>query len=96
VRPKAVGRSDSDHAVGIAGVRDAEGCVGVERAIFRREALVAEVSGSDYDNDAAVNDALAFVANWRASAGEVAHVVRIARLTKVGSVHCHVSIRSFK
>ena len=95
VRPVTVGRADRDHPVGIARVRDAECCVALVRAVLGLEVLVAAVARGRHHDDAALDEPLAFDADRRPAAGEVAHVMR-DRQAQVGAVDRDVACRSFR
>ena len=85
VRPEPVRGADGDHAIGVAGIGDAERGIALVRAVLGLEVLVAAVAGRGDDDDAAVHQPLALVADRRAAAGVVAHVVR-DRQAQVGAV----------
>ena len=91
VRPVAVRGADRDHAVGVAGVGDAERGVALEQALGGLEVLVAAVAGGGDHDDAAVDEALALVADRRAAARVVADVVR-DREAQVRAVDRHVAV----
>jgi hypothetical protein len=71
----AVGRADRNHVLSIAGIGDAECGVALEQAIARLEALIARVPGGGYHDHTARDEALGFVANWRAPTSIVADVM---------------------
>ena len=55
---------------------DAERRIAVVSAVLGLETLVSVIPGGRYDYDPAVDHPFAFVADRRASAGEVSHIMR--------------------
>ena len=75
VRPVPVRGADGDHVFSIAGVGDAERRVVLEQPVLGFKPLVAAIAGRRDDDDAAFDEALAFVAHGRAAAGVIADIV---------------------
>ena len=91
MRPVAVRRANRDDALGISGIRDAERGIALVQAFRGLEILIAAISGGRHDDDAAVDEALALVADGGAAARVVPDVVRDGE-AQVGSMNRHVAV----